>query len=72
MEVRRYGASSPQVVRRLHALYDHLCDVVDDSERARIDLERRLLADAVGAEFPDPEERRIVQLPDRLGLGSRS
>ena len=60
------------MVRRLHALYDRLCDVVGDGERARIDLERRLLAAAVGAEFPDPEERRIVELPDRLGLGSGS
>jgi uncharacterized membrane protein len=72
MEIRRYGASSPQVVRRLHALYDHLCDVVGDGQRARIDLERRLLADAVAAEFPDPQERRIVDVPDRLGLGFSS
>jgi uncharacterized membrane protein len=69
-EIRRYGAGSPQVVRRLHALYDHLCEVVDDAERPRVDLERRLLDEAVVSHFPDPEERRIVERPDRLGLGS--
>jgi uncharacterized membrane protein len=69
MEIRRYGAESPQVVRRLHALYDHLGGVARDGERSRVDLERRLLAEAVSAAFPDPEERGIVEQADRLGLG---
>ncbi len=69
MEIRRYGADSPQVVRRLTALYDRLGEVAGDGERGRVDLERRLLADAVAAAFPDAEERRIVERADRLGLG---
>jgi uncharacterized membrane protein len=69
MEIRRYGASSPQVVRRLNALYDRLDEVADDGERPRIALERRLLRAAVTDRFPDPEERAIVERPDRLGLG---
>jgi uncharacterized membrane protein len=69
MEIRRYGAESPQVVRRLHALYDRLGEVAGDSDRGRVDLERRLLAEAVDAAFPDPEERRIMEQADRLGLG---
>ena len=69
MEIRRYGADSPQVARRLTALYDRLGDVAGDDERGRGDLERRLLAEAVGAAFPDAEERRIVERADRLGLG---
>ncbi len=69
MEVRRYGASSPQIVRRLNALYDVLDGVVDDSERPRIALERRLLQAAAADHFADPEERAIVARPDRLGLG---
>ena len=60
MEIRRYGASSPQIVRRLHALYDHLGEVADESERGRIDLERRLLDEEVARAFPDPAEREIV------------
>jgi uncharacterized membrane protein len=70
MEIRRYGAESPQVVRRLHALYDHLGEAAGDGERGRVDLERRLLAEAVGAAFPDADEHRIVEQADRLGLGS--
>ena len=69
MEIRRYGADSPQVARRLTALYDRLGEVAADGERGRVDLERRLLAEAVAAAFPDPEERRIAERPDRLGLG---
>ncbi|HEX5621247.1 MAG TPA: DUF2254 domain-containing protein [Solirubrobacteraceae bacterium] len=69
MEIRRYGDSSPQIVRRLNALYDRLDEVADDSERPRIALERRLLRDAVADSFPDPEERAIAERPDRLGLG---
>jgi hypothetical protein len=43
--------------------------VAGDGGRDRVDLERRLLAEAVGARFRDPDERRIVEQPDRLGLG---
>jgi uncharacterized membrane protein len=72
MEIRRYGAESPQIVRRLNALYDRLDEVADDSERTRIALERRLLQDAVARAFPDPGERAIVEHSDRLGLGGAS
>ena len=72
MEIRRYGAESPQIVRRLNALYDRLDEVADDSERPRIAVERRLLHDAVARSFPDPGERAIVEHSDRLGLGGAS
>ena len=69
MEIRRYGAESPQIVRRLNALYDHLLAVAGSDERPRIELERRLLGEAVLVTFPDAHERRVVEQPDRLGLG---
>jgi hypothetical protein len=69
MEIRRYGAGSPQVVRRLNALYDRLLAVAGSGERPRIELERRLLGQAVLATFPDTHERAIVEQSDRLGLG---
>jgi uncharacterized membrane protein len=71
-EIRRFGGASPQVVRRLRALYDRLDEVADAAERPRIDLERSLLAEAVASAFPDPRERAIVEHPDRLGLGGAS
>ena len=69
VEIRRYGGDSPQIVRRLTALYDRLGEVADDGERSRLALERRLLREAAAQAFPDDEERAIVERPDRLGLG---
>jgi uncharacterized membrane protein len=70
MEIRHYGGSSIQVARRLRAVYAHLLEVVDESERPRVELERRLLDEQLAAGFPDGDERDIVSRPDRLGLGS--
>jgi uncharacterized membrane protein len=69
VEIRRYGHESPQVVRRLTALYDRLDEVAGGGEQSRLELERRLLRQAVAHAFPDDEERAIVERPDRLGLG---
>ena len=69
IEIRHYGAGSAQVARRLRALYAHLLEVVDASERGRVELEQRLLDEQLVARFPDPEEREILSRPDRLGLG---
>jgi uncharacterized membrane protein len=71
-EIRHYGAGSAQVGRRLHALYEHLLTEIDDEARARVELERRLLDEALARTFPDPEEQAIVGRPDRLGLGAGS
>jgi uncharacterized membrane protein len=68
-EVRHYGGTAPQVARRLRALHGRLLEIVDDSQRARIELERRLLDEQLIAAFPDPREREILEHPDRLGLG---
>ena len=70
IEVRRYGASSIQVARRLRALYDHLLDIAEDEERVGIELEQRLLDEELATAFADPDERAIARRPDRLGLGS--
>ena len=69
-EIRHYGASSAQVCRRLHALYDHLAAEIDEASLPRLELERRLLEEALAGFFPDPEEQRIVSRPDRMGLGA--
>ena len=72
IEIRHYGAGSAQVARRLRALYAHLLDVVDESERGRVELEQRLLDEQLAARYPDPEEREILSRSDRLGLGGAS
>jgi uncharacterized membrane protein len=70
MEIRHFGATSIQVARRLRVVYEHLLEIVDDSQRARVELEQRLLDEQLVRNFPDPDEREIVSRPDRLGLGS--
>jgi uncharacterized membrane protein len=70
-EVRHYGAGSIQVARRLNALYDRLLGEVDEAARPRLELERRLLHDAVALAFPDAEERALLVHSDALGLGAR-
>jgi uncharacterized membrane protein len=69
-EIRHYGAGSAQVARRLHALYDHLVAEIAEEARPRVELERRLLDQALARTFPDREDRAIVGRPDRLGLGA--
>ncbi len=68
-EIRRYGADSVQITRRLHALYEHLLEVVDGADRQRVLAERRLLDEALAGNFPDEQERAIAAHPDRMGLG---
>jgi uncharacterized membrane protein len=72
VEIRHYGAHSAQVFRRLRALHEHLLDIVDDSQRRRIELEQRLLDEALIQNFADESERDLLRRPDRLGLGSAS
>ena len=69
MEIRRYGAGSPQIVRRLHALYDHLARSPTTASEPRVDARAPAARRSGGAAFPDPEEREIVERADRLGLG---
>ena len=70
IEIRRYGGVSIQVARRLRALYAHLLEIAGEDARPRIELERRLLDEAIADAFPDAAEREIAGRPDRLGLGS--
>ena len=68
-EIRHYGVGSMQICRRLQAAYDRLAlEAVDDAAAARVELERRLLDEAVSARFGD--ERARATRPDRMGLGA--
>ena len=70
MEIRHYGTGSIQVARRLRAVYERLGGITTGPARARVELERRLLDEALGSVYPDAAEREIAGRPDRLGLGS--
>jgi uncharacterized membrane protein len=69
-EIRHYGTESIQIGRRLQAVYDRLAQETDDDAVARVELERRLLEQALDARFIDERERAIAGRPDRIGLGA--
>jgi uncharacterized membrane protein len=67
-EIIRYGADSPQVIRRLHALLDELDGELPDEDRVFIVEHRQLLSGAVAAALPAPFAA-VAVVADRRGLG---
>jgi uncharacterized membrane protein len=69
-EIRQYGASSVQVMRRLRAALVGLADSVSSAER--VDAVRRYLEhldQSVAHSTLDPQDRLMAQLEDPQGLG---
>lgn len=71
-EVRQYGATSTQVVRRLRAMLEHLIDRLPQSRAQELQLELGLLEQTVARSFPDAEDRRRASIGDFQGLGGSS
>ena len=67
-EIIRYGADSPQVVRRLRAAFDELERTLPAACRTAIAQGRALLDDTVALALPAPF-LTIAQVPDKGGLG---
>jgi uncharacterized membrane protein len=70
-EIRQYGATSPQVCRRLAALLDALAESASPQRQAAVDGQRALLADSVTQNFPEPAARAQAAHADRQGIGGR-
>jgi uncharacterized membrane protein len=68
-EIRRYGGSSVQVVRRLRALLLGLQEHVLPQHRAAVDQELARLEATVAECFGDGVDLDRVLVPDRQGLG---
>jgi uncharacterized membrane protein len=68
VEIVVYGASSPQVARRLLAAYRSLADAAPEPLRRGIERRRATLVDLVDATTVEPV-RAVARQPDRLGLG---
>lgn len=71
-EVRQYGATSIQVVRRLRAMLEHLVDRLPAARGPALQAELALLEQTVARAFPDPEDRRRANIGDLQGLGGSS
>jgi uncharacterized membrane protein len=68
-EIHAYGATSLQVVRRMHALVADLLAAVPDERRPALQYWQARLKNSVAAHFPDPAERVVATAEDRQGLG---
>jgi uncharacterized membrane protein len=69
-EIRHYGASSIQVVRRLRAMFDDLLTVVTPDRAAELHHQVALLDRAVDRSFADSDDRGAARHADHQGIGS--
>jgi uncharacterized membrane protein len=70
-EIRLCGAGSPQVTRRLQAMFDQLVQVLPAERCAALRKEMALLERTIARTFPDPEDRILAKTGDLQGFGSR-
>jgi uncharacterized membrane protein len=71
-ELRVYGATNPQVTRRLRAMYDQLLRAVPVERAEALRREVALLDSTIEAAWPNPADRAIAGAADLQGFGSRS
>ncbi|HET6989652.1 MAG TPA: DUF2254 family protein, partial [Kribbella sp.] len=69
-EIRQYGATSPQICRRLRAMLEDLHAGVLPERRAAVQDQLEALDRATDAAFADPVERAVARMSDRQGLGA--
>jgi uncharacterized membrane protein len=68
-EIRRYGATSVQVARRLRALLEELRDTVRPEHRGAVDAELCKLDASVADSFPPGADQAFAGASDRQGIG---
>jgi uncharacterized membrane protein len=68
-EVRVYGASSVQVMRRMKALASDLIDFLPEERRKPLLRQQRRLNATIARSFETAEEKREASVEDRQGLG---
>jgi uncharacterized membrane protein len=71
-EIRFYGASSVQVMRRMHALLAALLEQVSPERRPAVERFLERVDKAIQKAFVDPEDRGLALEADRQGLGVSS
>jgi uncharacterized membrane protein len=68
-EIRQYGGSSFQVVRRLRAMLENLIASLPPLRLPPLEVQMRMLERAVQRDFPDAEDRESAGAADPQGLG---
>jgi len=68
-EIRQYGGTSLQVVRRLRAMLEELMASLPSVRRPPLEVQLRVLGRAVARNFPDAEDLESAGAADPQGLG---
>ncbi len=68
-EIREYGASNLQIVRRLRAMIENLTHTLPAHRHAALLEEMELLDRAIERHFSQPEDLALARVPDAQGLG---
>ena len=70
-EIRQYGATSIQIVRRLRAMLEDLLQTLPDERTVLIRQELNALRKTAEHSFPEPEDRVLADVSDFQGVGGR-
>ena len=68
-EIRLFGGSSLQIVRRLRAMIENLLAVLPEKRRPALHEQLKLLDRAVERSFADPADRAYAGISDYQGVG---
>ena len=68
-EIRQYGATSTQVMRRLRALLDDLLLDTPDCRHSSLEHQLSLLEETIVGVYQRPVDAELARIPDRHGLG---
>jgi uncharacterized membrane protein len=71
-EIRLYAGTSPQVTRRLQAMFERLLKSVPPQRAREISAQMAMLRRTIDATYADPEDRAMAICADLQGFGSRS
>ena len=69
-EIRHYGSSSVQVMRRMSALLTDLISVLPEARRPALINWQHRIQNTIGRSFEDDDERLHASREDRQGLGA--
>jgi len=71
-ELRHYGGTSLQVMRRLRAMLEDIDSVAPEDRRRIVRTQLALLAAAIDRNWPDVEDRQLGLVGDPQGMGDQA
>jgi uncharacterized membrane protein len=68
-EIRQFGGTSIQIVRRMRAMLENLIEMLPAERTDQLRAELALLSRTVERDFVDPADRKRAASGDSLGVG---